>query len=373
MCDQAPSTIYGSILRSKVNADSDLAQAVGQIVYSAQAIIQNAADKVGGGEGWAAWLAGWLSNRRCCRRSHLSSPLLQQTPSPQILPDRAACLPPPTCPCPPAYLLMLLHCTACPCLTVLPAPACLALCSTPLGACPTSLRPTPSCSAATRSPTLPWGRASQVGRLWQRGGGTGAPGSQACVIVWHTNLLALLLVSSVPAPAACCSASLLPGSAPCSQPSPLPACFLPPTACPPAVLAQSGEVFSSLPSALPTFDQWLNYSAGVNINKTIEVGAAQGLTSAGVLTSRCGDSAVLGPTAAAVLLLPNWIFLHALLHAGHMQCTQSNAPLLRTNPLPPLPICLPACRAWRRSSCRPPSTRPATAWAATQSTGAATT
>jgi hypothetical protein len=37
------------------------------------------------------------------------------------------------------------------------------------------------------------------------------------------------------------------------------------------VLAQSGEVFSSLPSALPTFDQWLNYSAGVNINKTIEV------------------------------------------------------------------------------------------------------
>jgi hypothetical protein len=42
------------------------------------------------------------------------------------------------------------------------------------------------------------------------------------------------------------------------------------------VLAQSGEVFSSLPSALPTFDQWLNYSAGVNINKTIEVGAAQG-------------------------------------------------------------------------------------------------
>ncbi|PSC74218.1 chitin [Micractinium conductrix] len=36
------------------------------------------------------------------------------------------------------------------------------------------------------------------------------------------------------------------------------------------VLAQSGEVFSSLPEALPTFDQWLNYSAGVNINKTIE-------------------------------------------------------------------------------------------------------
>lgn len=43
---------------------------------------------------------------------------------------------------------------------------------------------------------------------------------------------------------------------------------------PAAVLANSGEVFSSLPSALPTFDQWLNYSAGVNINKTIAVGAA---------------------------------------------------------------------------------------------------
>lgn len=40
-----------------------------------------------------------------------------------------------------------------------------------------------------------------------------------------------------------------------------------------AVLADSGEVFSSLPEALPTFDQWLNFSAGVNINKTIEVGA----------------------------------------------------------------------------------------------------
>lgn len=39
----------------------------------------------------------------------------------------------------------------------------------------------------------------------------------------------------------------------------------------PAVLADSGEVFNSLPSALPTFDQWLNYSAGVNINKTIAV------------------------------------------------------------------------------------------------------
>lgn len=37
------------------------------------------------------------------------------------------------------------------------------------------------------------------------------------------------------------------------------------------MLTSSTEVFSSLPSALPTFDQWLNYSAGVNINKTIDV------------------------------------------------------------------------------------------------------
>eukprot|EP00887_Chlorella_sp_A99_P006915 scaffold2.g6915.t1 len=39
---------------------------------------------------------------------------------------------------------------------------------------------------------------------------------------------------------------------------------------PVTVLASSTEVFSSLPSALPTFDQWLNYSAGININKTVE-------------------------------------------------------------------------------------------------------
>ena len=37
------------------------------------------------------------------------------------------------------------------------------------------------------------------------------------------------------------------------------------------VLASSTEVFNSLPSALPTFADWVNYSAGVNINKTFEV------------------------------------------------------------------------------------------------------
>lgn len=36
------------------------------------------------------------------------------------------------------------------------------------------------------------------------------------------------------------------------------------------ILASSTEVFNSLPSALPTFGEWLNYSANVNINRTIE-------------------------------------------------------------------------------------------------------
>lgn len=36
------------------------------------------------------------------------------------------------------------------------------------------------------------------------------------------------------------------------------------------VLASSTEVFNSLPSALPTFAEWLNYSAGVNFNQTQE-------------------------------------------------------------------------------------------------------
>jgi len=51
VCDQAPETIYGSIVADKVNSDTDLAQAVGQIVYTAQAIMENAADKVGAGGG----------------------------------------------------------------------------------------------------------------------------------------------------------------------------------------------------------------------------------------------------------------------------------------------------------------------------------
>ena len=39
--------MYGTIVADKVNSNTDLAQAVGQIVYTAQAIMENAADKVG--------------------------------------------------------------------------------------------------------------------------------------------------------------------------------------------------------------------------------------------------------------------------------------------------------------------------------------
>lgn len=53
VCDQAPETIYGTIVADKVNSDTDLAQAVGQIVYTAQAIMENAANQVG------VVLGGW--------------------------------------------------------------------------------------------------------------------------------------------------------------------------------------------------------------------------------------------------------------------------------------------------------------------------
>lgn len=47
VCDQAPDTVYGTIIQDKINSDLDMAQAVGRIVYTAQAIVENAADKVG--------------------------------------------------------------------------------------------------------------------------------------------------------------------------------------------------------------------------------------------------------------------------------------------------------------------------------------
>ncbi|KDD74358.1 chitin synthase, partial [Helicosporidium sp. ATCC 50920] len=36
------------------------------------------------------------------------------------------------------------------------------------------------------------------------------------------------------------------------------------------VLASSADVFASLPSALPSFERWLNYSSGVDLNRTID-------------------------------------------------------------------------------------------------------
>lgn len=41
--------MYGSIIQDKINHDLDLAQAVGRIVYTTQAIVEKAADQVGGG------------------------------------------------------------------------------------------------------------------------------------------------------------------------------------------------------------------------------------------------------------------------------------------------------------------------------------
>lgn len=40
MCSEAPSAQYGNIVADKVNQDAELAQAVGQIVYSAQAMVE---------------------------------------------------------------------------------------------------------------------------------------------------------------------------------------------------------------------------------------------------------------------------------------------------------------------------------------------
>ena len=74
-----------------------------------------------------------------------------------------------------------------------------------------------------------------------------------------------------------------------------------------AVLANSGEVFSSLPSALPTFDQWLNYSAGVNINKTIAVGGRRLPPQKGACLPLAGDYS----TTAAGRSSPCFAFVHS--------------------------------------------------------------
>lgn len=65
MCNQAPDTVYGTIIQDKINHDLDLAQAVGRIVYSTQAIVEKAADQVclGRGRGW--WCLQFLSWSNC--------------------------------------------------------------------------------------------------------------------------------------------------------------------------------------------------------------------------------------------------------------------------------------------------------------------
>ena len=46
-CSQVPSQVYGSIIQGKMSNSDDKA-AIGEIVYAAQAIVDNAAQKVGG-------------------------------------------------------------------------------------------------------------------------------------------------------------------------------------------------------------------------------------------------------------------------------------------------------------------------------------
>lgn len=52
--------MYGTIIQDKINHDLDLAQAVGRIVYTTQAIVEKAADQAGGGGGLCAWGGGLL-------------------------------------------------------------------------------------------------------------------------------------------------------------------------------------------------------------------------------------------------------------------------------------------------------------------------
>lgn len=56
------------------------------------------------------------------------------------------------------------------------------------------------------------------------------------------------------------------------------------------------QVFNSLPSALPTFAEWVNYSAGVNVNKTWEVRMGDAVLLA--LPLKCSGGAVPEPAGA---------------------------------------------------------------------------
>ena len=231
MCDQAPETVYGSIVADKVNSDTDLAQAVGQIVYTAQAIMENAADKVGGHKGGGAGkkLSGTVQSGGHAMGHRVAA-------EPQWL----------------GRVLMLEH---------------------------HALPPLPPLRAVSiwRPAQLPgglphpaeWQRTEQHQRGRERDGCVPfkpVVQAKAMVCCCHPAQATLLPrgLGVLHSPAAgltqSCRSNVL-NAHPTSRPSV-------------AVLANSGEVFSSLPSALPTFDQWLNYSAGVNINKTIAVGGS---------------------------------------------------------------------------------------------------
>jgi hypothetical protein len=143
VCDEAPAAQYGNIVQDKVNTDSDMAQAIGQIVYSAQAIVEKAGGKVG-------------------RRSLAPVLLRGRTAGlPRLLSRRAvegSCVQNYGCHCASLRAGAELACvpeqlTAPLCLPGAPPPPR----SIPLAGCPTSRKPTPSCSAATRSPTHQWG------------------------------------------------------------------------------------------------------------------------------------------------------------------------------------------------------------------------
>lgn len=88
VCDQAPETIYGSIVADKVNSDTDLAQAVGQIVYTAQAIMENAADKVGGWLDALTKIKGGEAETSvlCCRPQRSSLGMHAGHPGPSFTP-----------------------------------------------------------------------------------------------------------------------------------------------------------------------------------------------------------------------------------------------------------------------------------------------
>ena len=177
VCTEAPSAVYGTIIKGKVNSNTAFAQAVGEIVYSAMAIVDSAASKVRGAAAWgdAARCDGvGLKNVRELAARHAGSgdpPVpLWRSPNMHVVNSTAPL--PALCLCPHLQY--------------------------PFGGLP---------NFPEAYPILLSGNAQSNSTIGQ----------------------------SV------------------------------------TVLAQSTEVFSSLPSALPTFDQWLNYSAGININQTIEV------------------------------------------------------------------------------------------------------